>query len=115
MASDKKTLKQLIAQQNEINAAIESARAAEIEAVKKNIAEKAAEFGYDSVLEFIGFLGYRVSNPKKSRQIRIRLSDAQKEEVRTKLKSGAKVADIRKEYGISYGTANQLKKAAIAS
>lgn len=114
MASDKKTLKQLLAQQNEINAAIESARTAEIESVKKLITDKAAEFGYDDVIEFIGFLGYRVVKVKKTKQTRIRLSDVQKEEIRAKFKAGAKAVDIRKEYGISYGTANSLKKAAKA-
>jgi hypothetical protein len=110
MASDKKTLKQLLAQQNEINAAIESARTAEIEGVKKLITDKAAEFGYHDVVEFIGFLGYRVVKAKKTKQLRVRLSDIQKEEIRAKFKAGAKVPDIRKEYGVSYGTANSLRK-----
>ena len=113
MASDKKTLKQLLANQAEINSAIEAARAAEIENVKKLITDKAAEFGYDDVIEFLAFLGYRTGKAKgKAKQTRLRLTDIQKEEIRTKFKAGVKVPEIRKEYGISYGTANNLKKAA---
>lgn len=111
MASDKKTLKQLLANQAEINAAIETARSAEIENVKKLIADKAAEFGHEDVTEFLAFLGYRTGKAKtKVKQSRPRLTDIQKEEIKAKFVAGAKVPDIRKEYGISYSTANNLKK-----
>ena len=111
MASDKKTLKQLLANQAEINSAIEAARSAEIENVQKLISDKAAEFGHDDVNEFLAFLGYRTGKAKvKAKQSRPRLTDIQKEEIKAKFVAGAKVPDIRKEYGISYSTANNLKK-----
>lgn len=111
MASEKKTLKQLLASQAEINAAIETARSAELDNVRKLISDKAADFGHEDVNEFLAVLGFRIGKVKvKTKQTRARLTDIQKEEIRTKFKAGAKIPEIRKEYGVSYSTANNLRK-----